>query len=988
MAATARRVSAALVLVVTAALTTVPAAPASAAPPGTAFLTGRYVVTLAGAPLASYQGGVAGMAATKPATGAKVDVAGANSRRYRGYLSDQQDRLAASVGAKATRHYAVAANAFASTLTGPQALRLAQSAGVRSVVPDTLQKVTDDRNSTDFLRLSGRNGVWAALGGAANAGKGTVVGVIDTGVWPESASFAAPALGTEPPTRRDPFRPYLRGASTTMAKADGTTFTGTCQAGQQFTADLCNTKLISARYFGDTWTQVVPPDRRADYLSPRDGLGHGTHTASTAAGNAKVHATVDDIDFGTISGVAPGAAVAVYKALWQGTDSTSTGGYTSDIVAAIDQAVADGVDVINYSVGSIFESALSSPIQQAFLAAAESGIFVSAAAGNAGPDPSTLDNTAPWVTTVAASTVAPHSGTVTLGNGASYTGISTSVTRAVGPEPLVTSTAVRYPAASAADAALCQPNTLDPTLAAGRIVVCDRGVNARAAKSAEVKRAGGAGMVLVNLTDLELDGDVHTVPTVHLNIPGSLAVRAYAGTTGAQATLTPGGTTVPYPQVAGFSSRGPSVINHGDLLKPDIAAPGVSILAAVAPATNNGRAFDFQSGTSMAAPHIAGLAALYLARYPAMSPMAVKSAMMTTATDIRTATGAVSTDVFARGAGEVTPARMLRPGLVYDSSEADWLGYLAGQGIDTGVKPIDPSDYNTSAIAIGQLLGSQTVTRTVTAIQPGVYRARINVPGIKAKVNPPVLRFTRPGQRKRFAVTFTQDTAQSGVNTAGSLVWSGAGTTVRSPIALTPTSALAPASVTGSGASGTVSYAVTPGLPRFPITAYGLAAGPSQAGSVSASTGNAADQEKDYVVTVPAGVKALQFSARTDDPDAVLGMALVHIVDGQWQLVDISSQLKADTLMTVPNPAPGDYLAAVVVLADRPGTTATPYHFQFTPVTAADRLGAFSVTPTNPKAVPGTPLTVTGSWSGVDPARRYAGYIEYPLGLGTVVTVG
>jgi hypothetical protein len=192
--------------------------------------------------------------------------------------------------------------------------------------------------------------------------------------------------------------------------------------------------------------------------------------------------------------------------------------------------------------------------------------------------------------------------------------------------------------------------------------------------------------------------------------------------------------------------------------------------------------------------------------------------------------------------------------------------------------------------------------------------------------------------------------------------------------------------VRGAGAAGTVSFDVTPGFKQFPVRAYGLAAGPLQAGTVSASTGNPADQEHDYTMKVPAGTKALQFTAKTDNPQAALGMVIVRIVNGQQVLVAITDTLQADTLISVPNPAPGDYLAAVITLGDAAGTTATPYRFQYTPVTAADRLGSFSAT-AGSNAKPGTPLKITASWSGVDPAKRYAGYVEYPLGVGTVVTI-
>lgn len=266
------------------------------------FAPGRYVVTLADKPVATYQGGVSGLKATKPTAGRKVEVNSADAKRYRTFLSGKHAEVAARVGAKVTHDYSTALNAFAASLTSKQVNELSKTAGVVSVVPDQMRVALDDRKSTDFLKLSGNSGVWKALGGTASAGKGVVVGVVDTGIWPESASFAGPALGTSPPTAADPYRPYRSGSETVMQKADGDTFTGSCEAGEQFTADLCNTKLISAKYFGDGWLSFVPPEARADYVSPRDGEGHGSHTASTAAGNPGVDVAVDGVDFGTVSG--------------------------------------------------------------------------------------------------------------------------------------------------------------------------------------------------------------------------------------------------------------------------------------------------------------------------------------------------------------------------------------------------------------------------------------------------------------------------------------------------------------------------------------------------------------------------------------------------------------------------------------------------------------------------------------------------------------
>ena len=235
---------------------------------------------------------------------------------------------------------------------------------------------------------------------------------------------------------------------------------------------------------------------RTDYLSPRDGDGHGTHVGSTAAGNAGVPAKVNGRSYGKISGVAPAAKIASYKVCFTSVTYPDSTCYTGDSLNAIDQAIVDGVDVINYSISSSDD--LDDPVDKAFLSAASAGIFVATSAGNSGPGPSTLDHVAPWVTTVAASTVKPYAATVVLGNGKKYAGISTVVQKKVGPAPLVPAAKVKTTGATADDASLCLDGTLSRAKAAGKIVVCDRGVNTRVEKSDEVKRAGGRGMVLVN----------------------------------------------------------------------------------------------------------------------------------------------------------------------------------------------------------------------------------------------------------------------------------------------------------------------------------------------------------------------------------------------------------------------------------------------------------------------------------------------------------
>jgi hypothetical protein len=362
---------------------------------------------------------------------------------------------------------------------------------------------------------------------------------------------------------------------------------------------------------------------------------------------------------------------------------------------------------------------------------------------------------------------------------------------------------VKRAAASADDAALCAPNTLSRAKAAGKIVVCDRGAVSRIDKSAEVKRAGGKGMVLANLTEGSTDADIHAVPTVHLDAKLGRAVKSYAKKAGATAKLKQGNlssTLIRYPQVASFSSRGPSVGNNGNLLKPDISAPGVAVLAAVAPPSNDNRKFAFYSGTSMASPHIAGIAALYFGVHPKWSPMAVKSAIMTTSARVKTSNGKASRDYYAQGAGNARPDRMFNPGVIFDARDRDWLGFLEGAGFDTdtAVQAIESSDYNAPSIAIRELVGSRTVTRRVTAVKPGSYQTTISVPGVTATVSPSTLHFTRAGQSKTITITFAPEVAPASKTVFGSLKIEGAGAMARVPIAVAPPTPAAQGVVTGT----------------------------------------------------------------------------------------------------------------------------------------------------------------------------------------------
>lgn len=954
--------------------------------PVTHFTDGRYIVTLADDAVATYTGGVDGFTATMPGKGKKLDAASAAAKRYAAYLKAQQDQVAQSVGARVSYSYTVALNGFSAQLSAGQAAKLSAQKRVASITRDELLKPTATP-STEFLGLSGPNGVWESIGGPEHAGEGVVVGDLDTGIAPENPSFAGEPLGTTPGDA-----PYRDGDSITYKKADGSTFTGVCQTGEQFEASDCTTKIISARYFVEGFGKAnIGGADVGEYLSPRDGDGHGSHTASTAAGNFDVATTIGGEDFGPISGVAPAAKIAAYKVCWTGPDpeAEDDGCANSDSIAAVNQAVKDGVDVINFSIGGGAAESTVTPLDQAFLGAAAAGVFVSVSAGNDGPDPSTLDHASPWVTTVAASTIPGYEATATLGNGDAFAGASITVDRTPGATPLtgelVRGDLVAIAGHDPADALLCAPDSLDPAKVAGRIVFCERGVYDRVAKSAEVARAGGIGMLLVNRTPGSTDTDEHSVPTIHLDSRYWDETYAYAGTPGATVTFTPDNTTdykAPVPQVAGFSSRGPALADGSDILKPDITAPGVSILAAGANAQGDPGTWEFLSGTSMAAPHITGLAALYLGERPNASPAEIKSAMMTTAYNTLDAEGAEITDPFTQGAGHVDPPKYFEPGLLYLASTPDWLAYIQGIGYDIGVDPIDPSDLNLPSIAVGSLTGSQTVTRTVTSTQAGVFTAEpVEIPGIDTVVTPSTLEFSGAGEEQSYTVTFTRTDAPLDQFTTGWLDWVSGDTRVHSPIAVQPVSVVAPADVEGTGVTGSVDLAITPGFTGdLPLHLDGLAAGthlPNADDPADPHTGSGEAGKNDafsYQVQVPEGATLARFDLDAVDDTSDLDL-VVYLLDGDggepvagWQ----SATESADERVDIRDPEAGFYRVDVSVFSGASAFDVTTYAVPEGPTD-----GTFTATPPVVPGVQGEPATVTLSWAGLTPETPYLGVVRY-----------
>jgi subtilisin family serine protease len=961
----------------------------------TSFESGRYVVTLADDPAATYDGGVSGFDATKPGAGDRLNPGAADVTEYTDYLADEQAAVAAEVDATIDYSYTLTVNAFAADLSQEQASSLATDKRVVSLEAEEILHPTA-QSSTDFLGLSGEGGVWESVGGVDDAGAGVVVGVLDTGIAPENPSFAG-----EPLTATPSDGPFLDGDEVVYTKADGGTFRGICEEGEQFAASACSTKVIGARYYLEGFgADRIGDASVGEYVSPRDGDGHGSHTASTAAGNAGIDATVSGVDYGQITGVAPAAKIAAYKVCWSGPDpavTTDDGCATSDLLAGIEQAVVDGVDVINYSIGGGSATSTVSATDYAFFGAASAGIFVSASAGNDGPDSSTLDNASPWITTVAASTIPSYEATLELGDGTAYPGASITVDRTEGAEPL-TGELVWAGAAAAdgvTDANLCGPNGLDAAVVTGKIVVCDRGTYDRTAKSAEVARAGGIGLVLVNPVAGSIDLDEHAVPTVHLDVAYHDAIVTYAQTEGATATILPDNVSdypsPPSPQVAGFSSRGPVLADGSDILKPDVSAPGVAILAAGASAEDADPTFKFLSGTSMAAPHVAGLGALYLGVHPLASPAEIKSALMTTASDTLDAAGDPIADPFVQGAGQVEPGSYFDPGLLYLNDVDDWASYIEGVGYELSpdVEPTEPSNLNIASIAIGALTAPETVTRTVTATKAGTYTAQpIEMPGITATVTPSSFTIAE-GESVSYSVTFARTDAPLDEFATGSLEWSGAdGTTVRSPIAVQPVTIVAPDAVQGEGVSGNVAVEVTPGgTGPIPLTTQGLAPATllTDEASTDGHTGSGTGGDAfEYPVTVPEGASLARFSLIAVDKTADLDLQVFQLdAEGNrvagWQ----SATGSADEQVDIWSPDAGSYLVVALVYT---GTTA--FDVQTSAVIPGQGEGDFTVDPTELAGVQGEPASFTASWSGLAPQTDYVGLVAYgDTGEVTVVTV-
>ncbi|OMO76485.1 hypothetical protein COLO4_25551 [Corchorus olitorius] len=653
-------------------------------------------------------------------------------------------------------------NGFAAKLTKEEADKLRGKQGVVSVFLSQKKQLHTSR-SWDFMGFSKK--VKRSL-----FESDVIVGMLDTGIWPESESFNDTGFGPIPQKWK-----------------------GNCQTSSNFT---CNKKIIGAKYYRANG-EFGP----IDIQSPRDSIGHGSHTASTATGGLVSKASFYGLAKGTVRGAVPSARIAVYKICW------ADGCYDEDILAAFDDAVADGVDIISLSVGGFPTDYFNDPIAIGAFHSMKNGVLTSNSAGNSGPGLASISNFSPWSLSVAASTIDRKFITkVKLGNGDIYEGTSINtfdlkekmypfIYGGVAPN-----TSLGY---TSDDSRYCLLGSLNRTLVEGKIVFCDYFfINGNGPIE-----GGAVGAIFQSGANKDYVFS-YQLPLSNLNLDDGRFVFDYVNTTG-NATATILKTEVQdnhfAPFVVSFSSRGPNPVT-ADILKPDLTAPGVDILAAWSEATHVTQSeydtrvvpYNIISGTSMSCPHATGAAAYVKSFHPTWSPAAIKSALMTTVFAMSNVYNIESE--FAYGAGHINPALAAQPGLIYDAGEIDYVKFLCGQGYSSKQLQLITGnitscsedtkelvwDLNYPSFALSSSPGNSVTRvfhRTVTNVGSAVssYKAVVNAPlGLIIQVQPSVLSFKSLGQKQSFVVTVRAEIGNNIIS--GSLIWDDGVHKVRSPV--------------------------------------------------------------------------------------------------------------------------------------------------------------------------------------------------------------
>lgn len=712
-----------------------------------------YIVQLKLDPVVAWAAGSSiselGTARRPGARTAKLAAAQPAAVQYAATVDLQSTSVAARAGVSAERIgqlYRYVLSGF--VLLDPTAAELAALAAdpaVAQITQGATYKASSDVSSK-FLGLQGpgANGAgaaWDLVGadpaqtGATDAGERIVIGVLDTGIVPEAPSFsdrvglgaAGPMAYTKLPAR------VFNGSSCAL------------QEGAQ-PGPCSSNKIVACKYYCVAGAAAMRKIHPEEVISCRDISGHGTHVASVAAGNWGVQVTglpkTWPQSATTISGVAPRARIAVYKVLW-GTEGT---GQEADLLAALDDAVKDGVDVINFSLGHTPDAggSMRRPLDMALLQALRAGVFVAAAAGNNGPNAGTVENALPWVASVA---MTSHSrsmrasvrllGRLFPGDGFFLGGLYDSAAPALavlGDDAAVSKAKVPL-------ARRCRRDALSTWMVKGKVVVCDWETYSTPNMLLDtldfLRQSGVAGVIMLR-TDATANSTAENFPSSSLpavSLAASLRpiIRDIVRQPPVDAVFAsvPEFDVQPAPKLHFRSGRGPPMAGQGRVLAPDLAAPGVSVLGAWLPST--GAAFDLKSGTSMSAPHVAGLAALLLQKNPTWNPSMIKSALMTTAYQSTKggSPGSPSQPIgmpFDIGAGHVdAPKALGSPGIVIAASFQDFSNFLCGTerapgdacGACTTTPPAClPENLNMPSIVLPDVApgNPRTIIRKVTSV--------------------------------------------------------------------------------------------------------------------------------------------------------------------------------------------------------------------------------------------------------------------------------
>lgn len=1008
-----------------------------------------YIVQLAAPSAAEFHAKSQINFSGKPALGSataarRFDKNSAQVQSHLNKLAVEQDNVISKLGGnvQAVYNYRYALNGFAASLSAAQANKLAHMAEVLHVWEDEVRPLTTS-SSASFLGLFDAD---VGLRGTPGLdGEGIVIGVIDSGIAPEHPALQDTREADRPQLCRSAWGEgtllgrwlckRFRQMEDVQVFAAPENWTGICETGPEFTEQNCNNKMIGARTFVEGALASGPIDP-GEIFSARDVDGHGTHIATTAAGNS-VKASIFGTFLSSVEGIAPKARIATYKACWLRPGTTRASCNTSDLANAIDMAVADGVDLINYSVGNSMFT-VTSPDDIALLAAAKAGVLASVAAGNEGPNFQTMGSPSgnPAVITVGASTrTGEHSvEAIMIEAPASVAGKYASKEASFTP-PLIDLDPIEGQLVLVDDGDNSLPdggtgNLMDACQAlinddqiSGNVAFIERGGCDFDVKVMNAEAAGASAVIVFNISGdpIVMVGDSGTIDIPAVMI-GSADGDLLLGELDADEVIDVVIDKSFFLSIAetgnimaSFSSRGPGP--NQDILKPDVTAPGVNILAGSTPDAANtvaGEFFAFLSGTSMSAPHVTGIAALLKQAHPDWSPAAIKSALMTTARQDITLPDDSAAIPFDFGSGHIVPNDANDPGLVYDISDDEYDAYSCGVA-SPGVSQarcdelaaagmsFDSSDLNQPSIAVSRLTSGKTISRTVTNVtdRSETYTVEIELPpGIDVQVSP--TSFTvGAGQTATYDVALNFVSGPPDIYRFGSLTWVSDDHRVRSVIAAQPLSVDAPREVFSFGGSGSETFSVEFGYTgAYEARVHGLrqaiiidddnnignpafvAQDPDKTFTFGTSTGVTA-----HLIDVPAGEAFLRFAMFDEltDGDDDLDLYVYYCPDGtNCSKVGESGGETSREQVDIFMPAGGTYALFVHGfetdnVAGGPGAVYTALGWSFG---LNEDLGNMTVTgPT--VATAGTTQDVTVNWNGLSPDTIYLGGISHntPDGL-------